>query len=471
VDDADLIFCGPRTLAAKIAVGEVSAREVVAASLSRIERVNPLLNAFRVTLAEEALAAAEELDARPREQVRGRLAGVPLAVKDDMPVAGQRMTRGSRSPAPVEPVDAEVIQRFRAAGAIPIGITNVPEMMLFPWTATAANGITRNPWNLERTPGGSSGGSAAAVAAGMVPMATASDGGGSIRIPAACCGLVGMKPSRGRVSAQPYGPGWLGLATFGALARTVADSAFLLDTIHGILPGDGEPAAAPLGTFLQAALTEPVRPLRIAISRKLPAGTLARLSADQRRAWDQTARLLEQLGHTLEERDPDYGAVGPEFIQTYLRAAHEEVSALADTSVIERSTRQLGRIGGRVVSAGRRDKLLARRAAATARIGRLWDDFDLLLTPGLAMTAIKAEGAYGKSAPVALNTSAGFMPWFPTWNLTGQPAISLPAGFDAAGLPLSVQLVGRHGGEETLYAIAGQIEAARPWAPDRPPTG
>jgi amidase len=468
MDDADLIFCGTRTLAAKIAVGELGARELVEASLRRIEEIDPLLNAFRVTLAEEALAAADRLDCKSREDGRGPLSGVPFAVKDDIPVAGQRMTRGSRAPAPLQPLDAEVIHKFREAGAIPIGITNVPEMMLFPWTATTANGVTRNPWNVERTPGGSSGGSAAAVAAGLVPMATASDGGGSIRIPAACCGLVGMKPTRGRVSSQPQGPGWLGLATFGALARTVADSAFLLDMIHGALPGDGEPAPAPLGTFLQAALTEPVRPLRIAVSSKLPAGSLARLSADQRRAWNQTARLLEELGHQLEQRDPDYGAVAPEFIQTYLRAAHEEVAGLGDPSLVEKSTRQLGKIGGLVVSAGRRDKLLARRGATVQRIGKLWDDFDLLLTPGLASTAIKAEGAYGKSAPIALDRAGRFMPWFPTWNLTGQPAISLPAGFDALGLPLSIQLVGRHGAEETLYSVAGQIEAARPWAPERP---
>ncbi len=212
-----------------------------------------------------------------------------------MPFGGQEMTRGSKiagrsrsRPTPRR------CRRLRTAGAIPIGITNVPELMLFPWTASDANGVTRNPWDPTRTPGGSSGGSAAAVAAGLVAAAGASDGGGSIRIPAACCGLVGMKPTRGRVSAQPLGDGWLGLATYGALARTVADSALMLDAMHGSAPGDRYTRAPPRGTFLQAAQTPPAKPLRIAISTKLPTGTLARLSPDQRRAFDQTARLLER---------------------------------------------------------------------------------------------------------------------------------------------------------------------------------
>ncbi len=261
----------------------------------------------------------------------------------------------------MQPADAEPLRRLRAAGAIPIGITNVPELMLFPWTASDATGITRNPWDTTRTPGGSSGGSAAAVAAGLVPAAGASDGGGSIRIPAACCGLVGMKPTRGRVSAQPLGDGWLGLATYGALARTVADSALMLDAMHGSAPGDRYTAPPPRGTFLQAAQTPPDRPLRIAISTKLPVGTLARLSTDQRRAFDQTARLLGELGHEVVARHPDYGLVSLEFIQTYLRGAHEEFQTLTAPEQAERSTRQLAALGGRIVPPRRRDKLLANR--------------------------------------------------------------------------------------------------------------
>ncbi len=388
-----------------------------------------------------------------------------------MPFAGQRMTYGSRSRTDPQTADAEPLRRLRAAGAIPIGITNVPELMLFPWTASAANGVTRNPWDTDRTPGGSSGGSAAAVAAGLVAAAGASDGGGSIRIPAACCGLVGMKATRGRVSTQPQGAGWFGLATFGALARTVADSALMLDVMHGTVAGDGYTTPAPAGTFLEAASRDPQRSLRIAISRTLPFGTLARLSADQRVAWEGTGRLLSELGHAVEESDPDYGLVTLEFIQTYLRAAHEAFGDLQEPSVAERSTRQIAALGGKLISERRRDAVLARRPGTIARIAKLWERYDVLLTPGLASTAIAAEGGYGKSAVVALDKAARFMPWFPVWNLTGEPAVSIPAGFGADGLPLSVQLVGRHGSEELLYSLAGQIEAQRPWAQARPEIG
>ncbi|MCL2420201.1 MAG: amidase family protein, partial [Conexibacteraceae bacterium] len=399
----------------------------------------------------------------------GPLAGVPIAVKDDGPVAGQPMTFGSRSPAQPEPADAEFLKRLRAAGAIPLGITNVPELMLFPWTASDANGVTRNPWDPSRTPGGSSGGSAAALAAGLVAAATGSDGGGSIRIPAACCGLVGMKPTRGRTSRQPYADAdAVGLSVYGALARTVTDSALLLDVIHGTTAGDVHSAPAPRGSFHQAALTVPDRPLRVAVSRKIPVGVLARLSSDQRLAWERTARLLSELGHELVERDPDYGFVSLEFVQTYLRAAYEGYAALAQPDLAEASTRQFARFGGRVVPERRRDRVLARRPRTTIRITSLWDDCDVLLTPGLATSPVAAEGGYGRSALVAFNKAARFIPWYPVFNLTGQPAISLPAGFGSDGLPLSVQLVGRIGAEETLYSLSGQIEAARPWAVHRP---
>jgi amidase len=466
-DENDLAFAGPLELARRVREREVSARELVELYLARIERIDPRLNAFRVTLAEEALATASQIDAGALEGT-GQLAGAPIAVKDDMPFGGHEMTRGSSSPAEVQPSDAQALKRLRHAGAIPIGITRVPELMLFPWTASDAGGITRNPWDLTRTPGGSSGGSAAAVAAGLVAAAGASDGGGSIRIPAACCGLVGMKPTRGRVSAQPGGDGWLGLATYGPLARTVADSALLLDVMQGSAPGDQYTVAPPLGSFLEAAQTAPAKPLRVAISSKLPPGAFARLSADQRRAFDQTARLLGELGHELVERDPDYGMVGLEFIQTYMRGAHEEFQTLSDPSRAERSTRQLAAIGGRLVPARRGQALLAKRGRTIARITRLWQEVDVLLTPGLATTAIAAEGAHGKSAIAALEKAGRFMPWYPVYNLTGQPAISLPAGFGDDGLPLSVQLAGRLGDEQTLYSLAGQIEAARPWVNERP---
>lgn len=459
--DEDLAFAGPGDLADLVRSRQVQPRELVELFLNRIEGLDPRLNAFRATMPDEALAAAE----RARES-DGLLAGVPIAIKDEMAVAGQFLTRGSRSYGSPEPADSEIVRRLRAAGAIPIGITNVPELMTWPWTASDANGITRNPWDLSRTPGGSSGGSAAAVASGMVPAATAADGGGSIRIPAACCGLVGMKPTRGRVSLAPLAQDWLGLTVYGALARTVRDSALMLDAIHGSVPGDADAAPPFEGSYREAA-DQPPGSLRIAASRKVPPGIIASLSSDQRAAWERVRDRLTELGHELVDRDPAYGLGGLLFSQFWVRGVYEEAVRVPDNSKLERYTRQYakaGRLLGR-----RRAKLLAKREQVTARVLELWNEVDVLLTPGLARTAIEAEGAYGRSALAAFDKSARFTPWTATFNLTGQPAIAIPAGLDADGLPLSVQLVGRPGGEDVLYSLAGQLEAAEPWANRRPP--
>jgi amidase len=459
--DADLAFAGPGVLAAMVRGEEVTPRELVELYVRRIESLDPRLNAFRVLRAEQALAEADDVDRS------GPLAGVPIAVKDDIAVAGEVATRGTRSFGAAAPADAEPVRRLRAAGAIPIGITNVPELMIFPWTATTANGVTRNPWNPDRTPGGSSGGSAAAVAAGMVAAATGSDGGGSIRIPAACCGLVGMKPSRGRVSSQPGGVGWLGLSVYGGLARTVADSALLLDVMHGALVADVDRAPEFAGSYVEAAANAPGR-LRIAMSRKLPPGLLARVSADQRGAWEQTGTLLSSLGHDVQERDPAYGLAQVEFLQTWLRGVYEESLTVPDRATLERGTRQMAAGGRYLVPPWRRRRVLAAREATTARITALWDEFDVLMTPALAKAAIAAEGGYGRPAPLAVDIAGRFTPFTPMFNLTGQPAVSVPVGVGADGLPLSVQLIGRVGAEDTLYSLAGQLESANPWAQRRP---
>jgi amidase len=446
-----LLFAGPAALAARVRAGELTARELVELSLRRIEQLNPRLNAFRTTMPEEALAAADGL-----KGTQGPLLGVPVAVKDDLPVAGQSTTFGSRTYGPPHEHDSVAVARLRKAGAIPVGITNVPELMIFPWTATLANGITRNPWDTSRTPGGSSGGSAAAVAAGLVAAATGSDGGGSIRIPAACCGLVGMKPTRGRVPADE---GWLDLSVFGALARTTVDSALMLDVMAG----------SPDGRYLAAATAAKPGRLRVAISRKVPPGLIASLSKDQRGAFESTASLLSDLGHDVVERHPAYGLSALTFTQTWIRAIYEDFVRMPDPSLAERSTRQMAAAGRALVSKRRRDKLLSDRPALTARILRLWDEVDVLLTPGLARTAIAAEGGFDRPAPVAFDRAARFTPWTPLFNVTGQPGIAIPAGVGEDGLPLSVQLVGRPGDEALLYSLAAQIEAARPWADRRPP--
>ena len=458
--DEDLAFAGPAAQAEAVRAGEVQPRELVELCLRRIEALNPRLNAFRVTMAEDALSAAER-----QSDSDGLLAGVPVGIKDEMAVGGQTLTRGSHSYGPPESADSEIVRRLRAAGAIPIGITNVPELMTWPWTASDANGITRNPWDTTRTPGGSSGGSAAAVAAGMVPAATAADGGGSIRIPAACCGLVGMKPTRGRVSLQPLMQDWLGLTVYGALARTVRDSALMLDVIHGPAPGDADAAPPFEGSYIDAAERPPTS-LRIAVSKKIPPGIIASLSGDQRAAWERARNRLAQLGHEVVERDPAYGLAAVLFSQMWVRGVYEEAVRVPDQSQLERYTRhylRAGRLLGR-----RRPRLITKRDQITGRMLELWNEVDVLMTPGLATTAIEAEGGYGRSALVAFNISARFTPWTAAFNLTGQPAITIPAGFGTDGLPLSVQLVGRRGAEDVLYSLAGQLEAAEPWADRRP---
>jgi amidase len=459
--DAELAFRGPGALADLVRSRQVHPRELVELCLRRIEALDPALNAFRVTMAEQALAEADGL------VPEGPLAGVPVAIKDDLAVAGQVATRGSKTYGPPAGSDSEVVRRLRAAGAIPIGITNVPEQLIFPWTASDANGVTRNPWDVTRTPGGSSGGSAAAVAAGMVPIATGSDGGGSIRIPAACCGLVGMKPSRGRVSNQPARPGWLGLSVYGGLARTVSDSALLLDVVHGATEHDTDPAPPFTGSYLESSRQPPAR-LRVAMSRKIPPGLLAKVAEEPRRAWEQTGELLAELGHEVLERDPAYRMSALEFTQLWIRGIYEDVREVPEPEMLERSTRQMAAAGRALVPPRRRERLLVKREATAARIDALWDEVDVLLTPALSRTPIAAEAAYGRSAFVAFDRAGRFTPFTPPFNLTGQPAMTLPAGFSGDGLPLSVQLVGRRGGEDTLYSLAGQLEEARPWAQHRP---
>lgn len=442
--DQELAFAGPARLAELVHSREVAPRELVELSLRRIEALGPQLNAFRVVLAEQALQDADK-------PLDGPLAGVPVAIKDDLAVAGESLTKGSRSYGPPEPADAEAVRRLRAAGAIPIGITNVPELTIWPWTVSEANGVTRNPWNLAHTPGGSSGGSAAAVAAGIVPAATGSDGGGSIRIPAACCGLVGMKPTPGRVPAT--GGLWLGMSVFGALARTVSDSALMLS----VMSGDRG----------LAAVGDPGR-LRVAVSRRVPPGLIARLSGEQRGAWERTGELLTELGHEVIERDPAYGLVSVEFVQAWTRGIYEDSLTIPDRSQLERLSRRMAGFGRVVVREGRRGKLLAKRDSTAARMLKLWDEVDVVMTPGLARTALPAEGGFGKPLPIAFNIAGGFTPWTPPFNFTGQPAIAIPAGLGSDGLPLSVQLIGKPAAESTLYALAAQIEAARPWAESRP---
>jgi amidase len=360
-----------------------------------------------------------------------------------------------------------MVRRLRQAGAIVVGKTTTPEYAIWPFTETPTWGKTRNPWDLERTPGGSSGGSAAAVAAGLVAAATASDGGGSIRIPAACCGLFGLKPQRGRVSLAPHGEHWHGLSVNGGLTRSVADGALYLDVVAGNVAGDADRVDAPATPFAQAAATQPGK-LRIAASRRtLIPGTP--IKAEPRAAYEQTIELLRSLGHEVVEQDPAFGNdLLPAFTARYLRGIRDDVETAEHPDRLESRTRGMAR-GGQLISDKRLAKARAAEQKISARIGRLFEEFDVLLTPALAQLPIPVGRYESRGALWTFNSVGRFTPFTPPWNFTGQPAATVPALFTDGGLPVSVQIVGRRADEATLISLAAQLEAERPWADRRPP--
>ena len=470
MDDVELAFAGLARQAELVRDGEVSPRELVELCLRRIEALDPALNAFRVVFAERALLDAEQ--ARGRMGLGGAgerpLLGVPVAVKDNVDVAGATTAHGTRAHGGPAREDSEVVRRLRAAGAIVIGKTHLPELALWPFTESATYGVTRNPWSPDHTPGGSSGGSAAAVAAGMVGAAHGTDGAGSIRLPAAACGLFGLKPQRGRVSLLPEREQWHGLSTSGVLTRSVLDTALYLDAVSGGAPGDAVVAPQPSRPFAEAARSEPSR-LRVAMSMKAPLPVS--IAPEVRRAVEDTAELLRSLGHEVEEYDPAWGTVGNGVSVRYLRGVHDNAAAVARPGALERRTRGAARLGGLVSPA-----LVARVRAAepvhAVRIGAVFAEHDVLLTPTSPGPARPVGDYEGRGVlRTLLGSALGIAPFTSPWNATGQPAASVPAGFSPQGLPLAVQLVGRPGDEDTLISLAAQLERSRPWAERRPPTG
>jgi len=468
MDATELAYAGIARQAQLIADGEVSSRELVELYLGRIATYEPQLNAFRVVLAERALLEADQADSRRSAGAGRPLLGVPIAVKDDIALAGEPTCYGTNAHGGHADADAEVVRRLREAGAIVIGKTNVPELTLWPFTETATFGVTRNPWDLQRAPGGSSGGSAAAVAAGLVGAALGSDGAGSIRIPAAWCGLFGLKPQRGRVSMAPRARGWHGLSVNGLLARRVADTALFHDVASGAIAVDADHVPPPPVPFAQAAATPPGR-LRIAYSRAVPFGVVSKLSPDAAAAFEETIELLRSLGHELEELDPDYGRDAlPAVTVRYLRGAHDDAAALPHPERLERRTRAMARLGG-MIPTSVLERSLAGEAALAARLNRVLESNQVLLTPATAAPPPAIGRLQGRGALWTVNTVAGWVPYNGVWNVTGQPAASVPAGLSPEGLPRAVQLVGRPQDEVTLLSLAGQLEAERPWAELRPP--
>ena len=468
MDRVELAFAGIARQAELIAAGEVSSRELVELYLERIARHDGRLGAFRVVLAERARLEADQADARRRAGGQRPLLGVPIAVKDDTDVAGEVTAWGTNAQEEPVAADAEMVKRLRDAGAIVIGKTRVPEMTLWPFTESATFGVTRNPWDPQRAPGGSSGGSGAAVAAGLIGAATGSDGLGSIRIPSAWCGLFGLKPQRGRVPVAPRGRAWYGLSVNGLVASRVADTALFLDIVSGPSEVDVDRAPAPAVPFAEAAAGAPGK-LRIACSRTFPGRVLGSLEGDCARALDEAVEQLRSLGHEVHEHDPDYrlGDV-PSAVARYLRGTLQDQRELPHPERLERRTRNMARLGG-LIPQGVFERVLAAEPALTERLGRLFADHDVVLTPSTATGPPRIGQFEGRGAVYTLNAVAAMVPYHGVWNATGQPAASVPVGFGSDGVPRAVQIVARTGEEGTLLSLAAQMEAARPWTLQRPP--
>jgi len=473
---------------------ELKPSELVEEAISRIEKLNPQLNAVIYKMYELARQAAGE------DLPDGPFKGVPFLMKDLlMAYAGVPLTNGSRFFKDFVPDhDSELVKRFKAAGIIVVGKTNTPEFGLVPITEPELFGPTNNPWDLSRTPGGSSGGSAAAVGARIVPLAHASDGGGSIRIPASCCGVFGLKPTRGRNPIGPdFGEAWRGLTCDHVLTRSVRDSAAMLDATAG--PDVGAPyyALPPVRPFLTEVGTDPGK-LRIAFTSEPFLGGI--VNEDCVRGLEATARLCQDLGHQIMEAAPqiDSRAFARAFLTIVCvetRATIEEGQVLLNRKAsfkdFEPSTWVLGLLG-KQCRAPEFSKSLNLVQLTARQIGEFFREYDVLLTPTLAMPPV----ATGELQPKGMRAAAmkllgslnagglisavsgidalaqhifGFIPYTPLFNVTGQPAMSLPLYWNDAGLPIGMQFVGRYGDEATLFRLAGQLEKAKPWSDRIPP--
>ncbi|MDB5970941.1 MAG: amidase family protein [Hydrocarboniphaga sp.] len=481
-------------LAALVQRREVSAAELLEAALQRCAEVNPKINALTIPMTAQARA-------RSSESVSGPFAGVPFLIKDiGQHYAGVPTTQGSRATREHAPAEhAEVTRRFLAAGVTIFGKTSTPELALKGVTEPARFGICRNPWNLDRTPGGSSGGAAAAVAAGIVPMAGASDGGGSIRIPAACCGLFGLRPSRGRVPAGPtQGEIWDGASSEHVLTRSVRDSAAMLDALQGADVGAPFVIAPPHEPYRDAMQRAPGR-LRIGYTTRSPIGTP--VDAECVAAIEDTARLLRDLGHSVDAAEPQID--GMQLARAYLHMYFGQTAATlaqiraqtgASASEFELETRVLALLGDSL-SAGEYVAWRGQWNDFARALGRYFQSWDLYLTPVLATPPIAVGGqlpawqrlalkpllAMGASLGVgALLRRSGLVeemavdslrhvPFTQLSNLTGTPSMSVPLHWTQDGLPLGTQFIAPFGREDRLLQLAAQLEQARPWFDKRAP--
>ncbi len=465
-------------LAELVAKGDVTPAELVEEAITRIEKHNPALNAVIHTMYEQGRAAAAEW-ATPRADARAPLRGVPFLLKDiNGNYTGVPTAQACRFLAGVPAYrDDTLVARFKAAGLIALGKTNVPECGILPTTESALYGPAHNPWNLAHSTGGSSGGSGAAVAAGIVPLAHANDGGGSIRIPASCCGLVGLKPTRGR---NPMGPDLgdmlSGFIVEHVVTRTVRDSAAALDCTHGPEPGDPYAAPAVARPFLDELRAAPKR-LRIAFSTTNPSGQ--KLHPECVRAVETTAKLCEELGHIVEEGAPpfDAGMLTSSFLTVWTAGVTTLIEAFGmmngrtpGDGDLEGLTRGLYEQGKQITAA--QYQIAIGMLQMTGRfIGRWHETYDCWLTTTLGAPPIRLGviDIQERDPMKGFAPILDYVPFTPLQNATGQPAISLPLHWTADGLPVGVQFSARLGGEATLFALAGQLEQARPWIQRKPP--
>ncbi|HTX45504.1 MAG TPA: amidase [Solirubrobacteraceae bacterium] len=469
----DLMFRSPTELAALIRSGEMTAAETVESCLQRIEALEPSINAFTHIASERAIAEAAAIgpgDERP-------FAGVPIAIKDNRPVAGLPLTVCSDLYGDFVPDhDAFFVRRLREAGFVIVGKTALPEMGILPTCESRRNGPTNNPWSLDRTPGGSSGGSAAAVAAGMVPLAHGNDGGGSTRIPASCCGLVGLKGARNRVSTGPDS-GQSFLVSDGVLTRTVADTAQLFDLLAGYEPGDANWAPPPAESFAAAAARDPGS-LRIGLTFDSPLEG-AVLDPICERAAGDAAALLESLGHVVEEITPPWSGLDllPDFSRAFGPGIAFSVFIGGRIQRREPTADDVEPLSWEMYVRAREQDTITYMAAqlrleSVARsVVAFLAPYDAVLTPALAQRPLRTGEVHGRGPDHwdHFRRSGLFTPYTAIVNVTGQPAISLPLYLGEDGLPNAIQLIGRPAGEGPLLALAHQLEQAMPWTGRRPP--
>jgi len=468
MDASELAFAGIHRQAGALRAGEVSSHDLVSMYLERIDRLGHRFNAFRVVLGERALAEAADADRRIEAGESAPLLGVPVALKDNVDVAGEVTANGTAAWDEPATADASLYRRLREAGAVLIGKTTLPELAIWPFTETDAWGITRNPWNTGHSSGGSSGGSAAAVAAGLVGIASASDGGGSIRIPAAHCGLFGLKPQRGRISLGPAPDHWMGLSVSGCVSRRVIDTALWLDVTAGPEAGDADAPPPPDRPYVDAAATVP-GPLRIAVTVDVPRPAAPPIVADEVKAGvERLAAVLAALGHTIVERDVDWGGLGNDVTPRYLAGIAEDGARVPHPPRLEARTRGMIRLGGAIPRPIVR-RAREREALHAERLNRIFDDVDLVLMPTTGIAAPSCGRWGGRGALRTLLSISRVYPCTIPWNYTGQPAASVPLPPDAPGaLPQAGQLVAPPNREDLLISVSAQLEAAIGW-PERIP--